>query len=328
MLSTSGSCSNADVQLGRRLRIGEPADGGATGTAADGGRMASLGHAGNAATGSAGAPAQAGAGAGMPQAGSPAADGGAGASAAAGAGGNASPVPGSLGCGTDPPATDTSIQIAGVAASYIVDLPASYDKTRPYPLVMAFRGAGVTADEFRARLNLPQVAGTEAILVHPNCVGDASSWDLTRDLPLFDMLLAQTVARYCVDERRVFAAGQGFGGYFSSMLGCLRADKLRAIASFAPGVPPTATCPGELAVWIAQGNADTATAVANGRTTSSFWGKHNGCDVTMSRPVDPSPCVEFAGCHPDVAVRYCEYDGTTDLPPFAASALWAFFKGL
>jgi poly(3-hydroxybutyrate) depolymerase len=294
--------------------------------------MASAGHAGNAAagttSGSAGARAQAGAGAGAPQAGSAAADGGAGGLAAAGVGGNASPVPGSLGCGSNPPASDTSIQIGGVSASYIIDLPTSYDKNRPYPLVMAFRGTGVTAEEFRARLNLPQVAGSEAILVHPNCVGDAASWDVQRDLPLFDMLLAQTVARYCVDERRVFAAGQEFGGYFSSMLGCLRADKLRAIASFAPGVPPTATCPGELAVWIAQGNAVTATAVANSRSTSTFWGTHNGCDVTMSMAVDPHPCVEFASCDPGFAVRYCEYDGMTELPTFAASGLWAFFKGL
>jgi poly(3-hydroxybutyrate) depolymerase len=272
--------------------------------------------------------AQAGADAGSPQAGAAAADGGVGAVAPAGVGGNASPVPASLGCGSDPPAADTSLQIGGVSASYLVDLPTGYDKTRPYPLVMAFRGSGVTAEQFRARLNLPQATGNEAILVHPNCVGDASSWDVQRDLPLFDMLLAQTVARYCVDERRVFAAGQEFGGYFTSMLGCLRADKLRAIASFAPGVPPTATCPGELAVWIAQSNADPATAVANARNTSSFWGKHNGCDVTISMAVDPKPCIEYASCHAGVAVRYCEYDGTTDLPAFAASGVWSFFKGL
>jgi poly(3-hydroxybutyrate) depolymerase len=223
---------------------------------------------------------------------------------------------------------DTTIQVSGMSASYIVDLPPNYDKTRPYPLVLAFRASNVTAAQFRGSLNLPQVAGTDAILVHPNCLGDAPSWSEQRDLPLFDMLLAQTVARYCVDERRVFAAGQGIGGYFASVLGCVRADKLRAVAAFAPGVPPGDTCQGEVGVWIAQGNADTATAVANGRNTSIFWGRRNACDITQSTDVDPSPCKQFAGCQPGFPVRYCEYNGGLELPAFAASGVWDFFKGL
>jgi poly(3-hydroxybutyrate) depolymerase len=330
------SCSSADVLLGWRSRAGESAGTGAVVTDAGSGTMATAGWGGNAADagmmGAAGKATQAGPSAGrsavLPRAGMGAADGGAGAIAVAGAGGTASPIPGSPGCGADPPPPDTTIQVAGMSASYIVDLPPNYDKTRRYPLLMAFRGSDVTAQQFRGSLNLPQVAGTDAILVHPNCLGDALSWSVQRDTPLFDMLLAQTVARYCIDERRVFAAGQGIGGYFASMLGCLRADKLRAVAAFAPGVPPSGTCQGEVAVWIAQGKADTATAVANGRSTSDFWARRNGCDTTMSTAVDPSPCREFAGCHPGFAVRYCEYDGNLDLPPFAASGLWAFFKSL
>jgi poly(3-hydroxybutyrate) depolymerase len=266
----------------------------------------------------------------MALAGAAAADGGGGTGAAAGAAGTASPISGSPGCGTDPPAPamDTSIQVTGMSASYILDLPANYDKTRSYPLVMAFKGSNTTAEQLRARLNLQAVAGTDAILVYPNCLGDAPSWLATRDVPLFDMLLAQTLARYCVDERRVFAVGQGLGGYFTNVLGCLRGDKLRAVAAFVPGVPPSDTCQGEVAAWIGQGKADTPTAVANGKDTSEFWGKRNGCDTTLSTPVDPSPCQEFAGCHLGFAVRYCPYEGSLDLPPFAASAVWGFFKDL
>ena len=336
MLLMGSSCSRADVQLGLRKRVGGSAGTGAMVTDAVGGTMACAGRGGNAADASglgvAGTSTQAGSSAGMsgpmPRAGMGAADGGTGGSAAAGVGGAASPTSGSLGCGANPPATDASIQIAGMSASYIVDLPPNYDKTRPYPLVLAFRGANMTADQFRTYLNLPQVAGTDAILVHPNCLGDASSWSVQRDLPLFDMLLAQTVARYCVDERRVFAAGDGFGGYFASVLGCLRADKLRAVAAVSPGVPPSDTCQGEVAAWIAQGNAETASALANGRNTSNFWAKRDGCDVTTSTPVDPSPCKQFAGCDPGFAVRYCEYDGNLTLPAFAAPGLWSFFKSL
>jgi poly(3-hydroxybutyrate) depolymerase len=258
----------------------------------------------------------------MPQAGLPAAVGG------GGAAGATSPRMGSPGCGMAPPAADTSIQVAGMSASYLVDLPLSYDATRPYPLVLAFRPSTGTAEEFRGRLNLPQVTGADAIVVHPNCLGDAPNWSVQRDLPLFDALLAQTVARYCVDERRVFAAGDGIGAYFASMLGCLRADKLRAVASVSPGIPPSTPCQGEIAVWIAQSSTDTATALTNGRNTSAFWARHNGCDATRSTAVEPTPCMEFAGCDPGYAVRYCEYSSNPDLPPFAASGLWTFFKGL
>jgi poly(3-hydroxybutyrate) depolymerase len=223
---------------------------------------------------------------------------------------------------------DSSIQVTGMSASYIIDLPANYDKTRPYPLVMAFKGSSTTAEQLRGRLNLPAVAGSDAILLHPNCLGDAPSWLVSRDLPLFDTLLAQTLARYCVDERRVFAVGQGIGGYFANVLGCMRGDQLRAVAAFAPGVPPSYTCSGEVAAWMAQGKADTPTAVANGKTTSDFWGKRNGCDTTMSTPVDPSPCQEFVGCHARFPVRYCEYEGNLELPPFAGSGVWNFFKDL
>lgn len=334
MVLMGSSCSRADVQLGLRSRAGGSAGTGGVVTDAVSGTMASPGWGGNAADasglGAAGKSTQAGPSAGMsaliPRAGMGAADGGTGASAAAGVGGSASPTSGSPGCGATPPATDASIQVAGVSASYIIDPPPNYDKNRPYPLVMAFKGSNTTAEQFRGYLNLQQATGTDAILVYPNCLGDASSWSVQRDLPLFDMLLAQTLARYCVDERRVFAAGDGFGGYFASALGCVRADKLRAVAAVSPGVPPSDTCQGDVAVWIAQGNADTPTSLANGKNTSTFWGRRNGCDVTMSTDVDPSPCKQFVGCHPGFAVRYCEYNGNLTLPAFAASGLWSFFK--
>jgi poly(3-hydroxybutyrate) depolymerase len=254
-----------------------------------------------------------------------AADGGGGGAGVAGAGNSASPGLGSPGCGAEPPASDTTIQVAGQSASYIVELPANYEKARPYPLVLAFAGANVTAEQFRGQLDLPQAAGANAIVVYLNCLGDASSWNVQRDVPLFDALLAQTSARYCVDQRRVYAAGDGIGGYFASALGCLRGDKLRAVAAVAPGVPPSYTCQGEVAVWIAQGAADTPISLANGRNTRDFWATKNACDTTMTAAVEPSPCVEFTGCHPGFAVRYCEYVATPGLPSFAASAMWRFF---
>lgn len=302
--------------------------------AGSGGTFNTAGQGAEAAAGSAaGKSNQAGMAAAAAGAGMGAADGGSGGvtmvGASAGTAGGTSQIPGSSGCGMDPPAADMDrIQVSGISASYTVDVPPNYDKTRPYPLVIAFRGSNVTVEQFRGDLNLPQVAGAEAILVHPNSLGGAFSWDVQRDVPLFDMLITRLGARYCVDERRAFAVGHEIGGYFASMLGCLRADKLRGIAAISPGVPPTSTCQGEVAVWIAQGNAESPVALSNGRSTSDFWARRSGCDAEMSSAVDPSPCQAFAGCDPGFPIRYCEYSGGLDLPPFAASGIWSFFKSL
>jgi poly(3-hydroxybutyrate) depolymerase len=210
--------------------------------------------------------------------------------------------------------------------SYIVDPPTGYDKERPYPLIMAFRGAGVTAEQFRGYLDLPPVVGSDAIVVNVNPSNDATTWDVQRDLPMFDALLTQLESRYCVDELRVFAAGHGSGGFFTNTLGCTRANKLRGIASMSAGPPPS-MCSGGLAVWITQGTSDMM--LGAGRANRDYWVARSGCDdVTMFAPVDPEPCVEFVGCAAGSAVRYCEYDGDLGLPSFAASGLWEFFKGL
>lgn len=331
MLLLSSACSDADILLGWARNTGTSAGTGAPDPDAGSGMVASAGQTGGGGTmlGVAGKSAQAGTGGVSAPAGT-AANGGATAmtTAMAGAGGAGTPSWGSPGCNEEPPAADIgSIQISGMSASYLVDLPPGYDKTRPYPMVMAFRGDNVTTEQFRGDLDLPRVAGAEAILVHPNSLGGAFSWDVQRDVPLFDSVLTQVSERYCVDERRIFAAGNGIGGYFASALGCLRANKLRGIAAVSPGIPPNSACQGEVAVWIAQ-SADTPIGTSNGRDTSNFWAKRSGCDSTMSSAVEPSPCREFADCRAGFAVRYCEYSGSSDLPPFAAAGLWGFFKGL
>jgi len=233
----------------------------------------------------------------------------------------------SLGCGTEPPTSDMSIDVAGLSGTFIVDLPSGYENNRPYPLIMAFRGAGVSAEDFRGYLDLVSVVGADAIVVNVDCLDGAPSWSLERDIPLFDALLLHLEMTYCIDELRVFAAGHAAGGIFTSTLGCLRGDKLRAIAPLSGG-PPDGSCQGELAVWMTQGDSDASIAVATGRAGRDFWIDQNECAARTSTPVDPMPCVEYADCSAGSPVRYCEYDGQLGLPDFAAEGLWNFFKAL
>jgi hypothetical protein len=231
----------------------------------------------------------------------------------------------SRGCGTQPPASDTSVTRNGSTASYIVDLASGYDRNRPYPLVISFRGANVTAAAFRSYFDLPAVVGADGIVVNMDCADGAVSWDLQRDLPLFDALLDKLESSYCIDQRRVFAVGHATGAIFANSLACMRTPVLRGLGSLS-GASPIGMCAGQLAVWISQGNAEMSRTL--GRADRDFWVQQNQCNANATAPVDPSPCREYADCAMGYPVRYCEYDGNLDLPSFAASGVWSFLRGL
>jgi polyhydroxybutyrate depolymerase len=247
-----------------------------------------------------------------------------GASAAAGAGG----PPAKSGCGLDPiPSGSGTIQVDGMARTYQFSVPQGYDKNRKYPIVFGFHGAGVPASAFRTYFNMTQVVGPDALVVYPEALGMPMAWDAKRDIPLFDALLTQFQGQYCIDDKKVFAAGHSSGGFFTHALGCQRGNVLRGIGPMSAGAP-FGTCVGQIAVWISQGNADPTVKPASGQGARDFWAKRNHCDTTMSKPVDPAPTVEYAGCDPGFAVRYCEYEGDHNLPAYAPKGIWDFFKTL
>jgi poly(3-hydroxybutyrate) depolymerase len=231
----------------------------------------------------------------------------------------------STGCGVQPTTADTSITVNGSTAGYLVDLAADYDPNKPYPLVMSFRTAGVTIEAFRRDLGLPAVVGADGIVVTVDWANGADTWDLQRDPPVFEPLLAKLEASYCIDRRRIFVVGHETGAIFANVLACMHAGVLRGLGSIS-GVAPRGTCTGGLAVWISQGDADPTRML--GRESRDFWIQQNQCDATMTVPVSPSPCIAYVGCEMGNPVHYCEYDGNQDVPSFATTAVWNFFRGL
>jgi polyhydroxybutyrate depolymerase len=322
------ACGPSVVDLGARGRaVGDP---GPDSSAADSG---AAGASGEDATGLGGA------GAGQGGAG----EGGAGVAAVGGAGpppplgndaGTAMPpdaaVPGlgpypSTGCGMEPTTTEASITVGNSTARYIVDLAAGYDRNRPYPLVMSFRAANVSIAQFRRDLDLPAVVGADGIVVNMDCANGAGMWDLQRDPPVFEALLAKLEATYCIDRRRIFVVGHETGAIFANLVACTHAEVLRGLGSIS-GVEPRAVCTGALAVWISQGNADMTRML--GRADRDFWLRQNQCDQSAFTQVEPSPCLHYTACEIGAPVHYCEYNGNQNIPSFAAAALWDFFKAL
>jgi polyhydroxybutyrate depolymerase len=327
----TAACSRGDIILGERGGRLEPAAVGAFSGVA-GSSIAPAGSGGGTIVNEAGSAAGSG-GEFAGTAGAKVTDSQAGAAGPAGMSGSAAdagPPPTvarpSSGCGKDPALADSSVDVYGTHSNYLVDLPVGYARAQAYPLILAFRGTDATADQFRQTLKLTSVAGAEAIIVYANPLNETAAWDFMRDMPLFDALLSKLKSDYCVDADRVFAIGNGAGSLFVNLVGCVNADDVRAIALLSGAPPPPGPCTGSIAAWLVQSTADPM-MLGPGLGNRDFWAQRNSCDVRVSMPVPPIPCVEYAGCTPGVPVRYCEHDSDA-LPSFVASGAWQFFKSL
>jgi polyhydroxybutyrate depolymerase len=253
-------------------------------------------------------------------------------SGSAGSGSGSSEVVASEGCDRAPSLSsgEQSIEVDGVTRTFIVDVPDDYDESTPYPLLFGFHGRGFSAAEFRgpAYGNLLSVAGDEAIVVHPDALGEPErAWDTESldDVRFFDALLEELSDGLCVDTARVFAAGHSSGGYFINLLGCVRGDGLRAIAPVAGGGPFDSDCTGPVSAWIAHAEDDETVPLENGENSRDYWLETAACEESFD-DVSPSPCVAYEGCGAGLAVNWCVYDGGHDWPSFGARGIWSFFQ--
>lgn len=229
----------------------------------------------------------------------------------------------SVGCGQEP--VRPALRVRGRAASFLLDVPAAYDKRQAYPLVLAFRGVDTSTAEFRAQLDLGSIA--DALIVYPDPLDSATPWQFQRDMDLVDELISGLGAAYCVDQDRVFAIGDESGGLFANLVGCVRADQVRAIATLSSAPPPPGPCFGNTAVWLLQRTDLDPNTVGSGLGNRDFWAARNGCNVLDPQPVAPTPCVAYAGCTQELPVHFCEYAGST-WPSFAITGAWQFFESL
>lgn len=242
---------------------------------------------------------------------------------------------GSAGCGRAMTSgvTNRTLDVAGVSRSYVLSIPDGYDSKKPFPVVFAWHGRLGTGAQFRAYSGVETASAGKAIFVYPNGLPVTANpadtgWDLTaggRDVALFDALLTDVSKNLCVDARRVFSFGHSYGAYLTNVLGCRRSKDLLAIAAFAGG-PPTGSCDGPIAAWIAHARDDTVVPVAEGFATRDKWGGLDGCDLGTSTAVEPAPCVAYGSCNPKAPLVWCNpLVGNHNWPPFAAQGIWGFF---
>lgn len=222
----------------------------------------------------------------------------------------------------------------GVARSYQLSIPASYDATQPARLVFGMHGLGGNGALLRMYTDvegesLAAPGGSASVFVYPDALVletfGATGWEIA-DAALFDAIVAELSAELCIDSSRIFSYGHSFGGYFSNALGCLRGNTLRAIGPVAGGLlGGLNSCESAMPAWLSHADDDGTVPVAQGIAARDKWLAENQCSAT-TEPAEPSPCVTYSDCQSGARVVWCETaTGGHGWPAYANPAIWEFF---
>ncbi|HEY2900880.1 MAG TPA: hypothetical protein VGL59_09915 [Polyangia bacterium] len=249
----------------------------------------------------------------------------------------------SAGCGkpaADPPGKyvfNKTIMVGGVARQYSLRLPTGYDVNKPYRTIFSFHGCGAHNDNL---INIQDASGFDAILVAPeqisgNCYDDQSK--MSKDLPVFDALVQWSEDNLCVDKSRIFSMGFSSGSWMTNIIGCQRADVVRAKANVSGGITgaltPTVDCKGNVAGIFLHDKDDTQNAIAGGMQARDVLLQENSCAMT-SKPYTNVPantvglCVQYDGCKAGYPVVWCQTSGINHDPQQSRSPelFWRFLS--
>ena len=231
-------------------------------------------------------------------------------------------------CGTK--GTTCSLDVAGTARTYYVQLPKNYSASTPYRLIFQYHPWGGNADQALTMYGLNSGI-PDAIYVTPQGLdagGMGAGWANTngQDIAFTKAMFDDVQGKYCVDNSRIFSVGFSYGGMMSFALGCEMSNVFRAIAPMSGALYSDPSCKGTggpIAMWGSHGTSDTVVPIDNGRAARDKILQENHCGTTTT-PVDPSPCVKYEGCDPGYDVTWCEWDGPHGIPSFGKSAITAF----
>jgi polyhydroxybutyrate depolymerase len=282
--------------------------------------------------------------------------GAAGSAAGAGAGGEGGAPPQPVTC----PATstlragDTTMRTPvggrnGGMRTYIVHVPASYDGSKPVPLMINFHPLIFgTGSGQRTGSGWAQVGDREGIITaFPD--GYDAAWDIgnccTRgdvDDMAFALAIVEEISKAaCIDPNRVYASGYSMGGGMSHLLGCKAANVFAAIAPSAFDLTEENHIPCEparpLTVVMHRGMSDSVVPYRGGATrppngtpvtvtmlgavgTFDEWSRINGC---TDQPMTSGSCRRRSQCNNGVEVVLCENGGHTQGP---AAEIWETLK--
>ncbi|KAF7310255.1 Carbohydrate esterase family 1 protein [Mycena indigotica] len=199
-----------------------------------------------------------------------------------------------------------SLTSNGTTRHYSIHLPSSYDKNKPYPLVLGFHGSSGIGLFFELDTRLSSSDYTpDKIMLYPDGLGGAwaganySVATVPQDLLFVSDLLDEVRAGWCIDNSRIYATGISAGGGFVNTIACSPVGANFAAFALGSGslytdatgpFPPSASCVparSPLPVLEIHGGADPDVHYAGGPGEGGiepaipdwlgWWAQRNGC---------------------------------------------------
>lgn len=230
----------------------------------------------------------------------------------------------SAGCGRTPTLGNGThtVQSSGRSRSFILRLPANYNNTRQYRLIIAYHWRGGTAAEINsggssgaswAYYGQQQLSNNSAILVAPQGLDNGWANSGGQDVTFFDDMIRRIEGDLCVDTTQRFALGFSWGGGMSYALACARPNEIRAVAVIAGGL--ISGCSGgtqPVAYFGLHGITDNVLSISQGRSLRDTFVRNNGC--TQQSPREPAQgsrshiTTAYTGCRAGYPVQWAAYD--------------------
>lgn len=228
--------------------------------------------------------------------------------------------------------------------SYLLYVPAAYDGTVDWPLVINYHGfSNAAADQmYISQMNLVAdtahflIAYPQGLLVNNPVLGfSAPGWNVdgtmsdNDDVDFSSQLINQISADYAVDPLRVYVTGWSIGGRMAFQLSCELPDRIAAVASVASKMSDgqLQSCnPGRpfSALWM-RGTADPIAPFEGdgglfspAPNTPSYWAARNNCspdslvtDLEDMVTTDASTVtlIEYIDCDANTEVLFYQING-------------------
>lgn len=201
------------------------------------------------------------------------------------------------------------------ARPYTRRVPAAYDGTRAFPLILVLHGYGAAGAPQSLYLGMNRLADTHGILLaHPDGTTDAMGrrfWNASNaccdfyrrgidDVAYLTAVLDDMEARFRVDPQRVFVVGHSNGGFMAHRLACAIPGRVKAIASLAgaAGMPNDYACEPSAPVHVLQihgtsdgtvlyggGSFPVSGAYPSAAMTTEMWAQRWGCGAFQDDPM-------------------------------------------
>jgi polyhydroxybutyrate depolymerase len=238
------------------------------------------------------------------------------------------------------------------ARGYSVTVPANYDETKAWPLLIALHGYGGSGLETARYFGLDRLAAQRGLfLLAPNGLPDgrgSRAWNAGHshypewDVSWLTAVIHDLKAKYRIDASRVIVFGHSQGAHMAHRMGCDASEEVTAVISVAgqaPKEPADCTPTKPVTALEIHGTADEVIGyygdaqhmppdpkIASAHDTVAVWARNDGCTgglvETAFSPIDVSLIVDgdetvvelYAGCPPGVDAALWTMNGVPHRP--------------